>query len=136
MKRTIALFALAILGTTVSALAQDRGVRTQVPFDFTVGGTLLPAGTYTAFTLSSGVLVIQSVDNSISASTTFTSNAQEQGPGSKWVFAKYGEQYFLRSVVSRSAGMHASVPASSLEKSFHHQLAYLRGGTPVLIAAN
>ncbi|MBV8114110.1 MAG: hypothetical protein JO300_05170, partial [Silvibacterium sp.] len=48
MKRitTTALFILAALVTAGGAVAQDRAVRATVPFDFTVGDKLLPAGNY------------------------------------------------------------------------------------------
>jgi len=138
MKRTIAiaLITLATLFTTGSALAQDRGVQANVPFEFTVGGRLLPAGVYTATVSLSGVMEIQSPDKHVTARTTFAPNLKEQGPGSKWVFQRYGEQYFLHSVVSPAAGMRASVPASPLEKRVNRQQAYLRGGYPVLVAGN
>jgi hypothetical protein len=49
MKRitAIALFILAGLVSAGNVLAQDHGVRTTVPFDFTVGNKVLPSGTYT-----------------------------------------------------------------------------------------
>ena len=54
MKRitSTALFTLAVLVTAAlvpgtGAMAQGRAVRATVPFDFTVGDKLLPAGTYT-----------------------------------------------------------------------------------------
>jgi hypothetical protein len=137
MKRTIAstLFTIATLFTIGSASAQDRGVRANVPFDFTVGGRLLPAGVYTATRPLSGVMMIQSLDKHVTATTIFTPNTKEQGPESKWVFQRYGQQYFLRSVLSPSTGMHASVPASPQEKRVSHRQAYLRGGEPVLVAS-
>jgi len=48
MKRiaAIALFVAATLVTTGTALAQDHGVKANVPFNFSVAGTWLPAGTY------------------------------------------------------------------------------------------
>jgi hypothetical protein len=138
MKRTIAtaLFTLATLFTAGSALAQDRGVQANVPFNFTVGGRLLPAGVYTATMPLSGVMEIQSLDKHVTAMTTYTPNVKEQGPGSKWVFQRYGQQYFLHSVISPSASMHASVPVSPLEKQVNRQQASLHGGEPVLVAGN
>jgi len=138
MKRTMAIvfFALANLVTTGSALAQHRGFQANIPFDFTVGGKVLPAGVYAATTPLAGVMVIRSLDERISVITTFTPDVKDKGPDGKWVFQRYGEQYFLLSVLIPAAGIHASVPTSSLEKSVHRQQAYPRGGAPVLVAAN
>ena len=49
MKRiaSIALFALVSFVTVGFASAQERAVKADVPFDFTVGNKLVPAGTYT-----------------------------------------------------------------------------------------
>ncbi len=49
MKRNfaIALFALSTLAAAGKAVAQDLAVQATVPFEFTVGGKLLPADTYT-----------------------------------------------------------------------------------------
>ena len=49
MKRitAIALFAIANFALAGTSFAQSNGVRANVPFDFTVGNKLLPAGTYT-----------------------------------------------------------------------------------------
>jgi len=43
----IALFAAAVLTTADSAAAQSRVIEVNVPFNFTVNNTFLPAGSYT-----------------------------------------------------------------------------------------
>ena len=49
MKRitAIALLAIANFALAGTSFAQSKGVRANVPFDFTVGKKLLPSGTYT-----------------------------------------------------------------------------------------
>ena len=49
MKRitAIALFAIASFAVADKSFAQGPTVQATVPFDFTVGNKLLPAGTYT-----------------------------------------------------------------------------------------
>ena len=49
MKRNfaIALLAVSTLAAAGKAVAQDLAVQATVPFEFTVGGKLLPADTYT-----------------------------------------------------------------------------------------
>ena len=67
MKRitAIALLTIATFVTAGRALAQDRAVQATVPFDFTVGEKLLPAGTYTIATASSDVIAIKNYDRRI-----------------------------------------------------------------------
>ena len=65
MKRNfaIALFALSTLGAAARVVAQEPAVQATVPFEFTVGGKLLPADTYTITSSQSGVIMIRNADN-------------------------------------------------------------------------
>ena len=67
----VALLSIASLVTAGKALAQDRAVQATVPFDFTVGDKLLPSGTYTITSVSSGVIQIQNYDKHVTALSTF-----------------------------------------------------------------
>jgi len=64
MKRisAIALFAIASLAGISNASAQDQAVQSNVPFNFTVSGRMLPANTYTITSSEPGLLTIQSTD--------------------------------------------------------------------------
>ncbi len=61
MKRStaIAILAIANFAMAGTSFAQSRGVKANVPFDFTVGNKLLPAGTYTIKEDSSRIIVSQ-----------------------------------------------------------------------------
>jgi hypothetical protein len=135
MKRNfaIALIALSTLAAGGKAVAQQPAVRATVPFEFTVGGRLLPADTYT-ITSSSGVLVIRSIDGRFTSMTT-SSHDNRSVTGGKLVFNKYGDQYFLHEVLCPAVNMHASIPTSKLEKRVQIQEARLGGAEPVLVAA-
>jgi hypothetical protein len=136
MKRTLAI-AFFSLGTlfTLGASAQDRGVQATVPFDFTVGGRLLPADTYTITSPSSGIVIVQDKGNHVTAITTVSADAnQSVKSGGKLIFIKYGDQYFLHEVLCPAAGMAANIPTTKLEKRIQHQEAMVRGGEPVLVA--
>jgi hypothetical protein len=135
MKRNfaIALLALSTLAAGGKAVAQQPAVRATVPFEFTVGGRLLPADTYT-ITSSSGVLVIRSIDGRFTSMTT-SSHDNRSVTGGKLVFNKYGDQYFLHEVLCPAVNMHASIPTSKLEKRVQIQEARLGGAEPVLVAA-
>ncbi len=135
MKRNfaIALIALSTLAAGGNAVAQQPAVRAAVPFEFNVGGKLLPADTYT-ITSTSGVLVVRSIDGHFTAITT-ASRDDRSVAGGKLIFNKYGQRYFLHEVLCPAASMRASIPASKLEKRVQTQDASLGGGEPVLVAA-
>jgi len=139
MKRNaaIALFALSTLAAGSRALAQEPGVKATVPFEFTVSGKLLPADTYTITSSSEGVITIQSADKHFRVETTTYRGNDESTKGSEFVFAKYGDKYFLDEVLCpTTASLNVEIPKSKLEKEVQIQQAQLGGvPEPVLIAA-
>ena len=127
---------LSTLGAAARVLAQEPGIQATVPFEFTVSGKLLPADTYTITSSSPGVVMIQSADKHFSAITTASHGNQQSGDGSKLVFDKYGDQYFLHRILCPStASMNVDIPKSKLEKRVQRQEAMVNWGEPVLIAA-
>jgi hypothetical protein len=138
MKRTpaVALFVLSCLGVAARVVAQEPAVGAKVPFEFTVGGKLLPADTYTITSSSPGVVMIQSADKHFTAVTTASHGNQQSADGSKLVFAKYGDQYFLHRILCpATASMNVDIPKSKVEKRVQRQEAMVNGGEPVLVAA-
>jgi len=137
MNRTIAtaLFSIATLFTIGSASAQDRGAKATVPFDFSVGATRLPAGTYIVTSPEHGQMLIQSSDRRSQAITITSQSPAEWTGGGKLVFARHGNQYFLHAVHCPIAGMNASIPASKQEKRVELQRASMEGDATVLVAA-
>ncbi len=71
MKRitAIALLAIANFAMAGTSFAQSKMVKANVPFDFTVGKQLLPAGTYTIKAESSGLIAIKNHDKPITVLT-------------------------------------------------------------------
>jgi hypothetical protein len=139
MKRNtaIALFALSTLGAAARVLAQAPAVQATVPFEFTVGGRLLPADTYTISSPSSGLLLIRSADTHFVSMTTISHSNQDSARGGELVFDKYGDKYFLHEVLNPNvAALNVDVPKSKLEKQVQIQEAKY-GGLPevVLIAS-
>jgi len=98
---------LAIVGIAVMLVANsasaDSGteLRASIPFDFTVGKTLMPAGQYTVRTdhIGSGVLCIEARDGGrpvmIMTNTAYAAHSKNE---SSLVFQRYGNQYFLSKV--------------------------------------
>ncbi|HEX3469668.1 MAG TPA: hypothetical protein VHT28_00650 [Silvibacterium sp.] len=137
MKRitAIALFIIAAFITTGRAVAQDRAVRATVPFDFTVGDKLLPSGTYTITSASADIIVIKNYDRRIAILSTATPDSKESRNGSKLVFDKYGDQYFLHEILCQSAALNVNLPTSKQEKKARVQEAMLHSAGQVFVAA-
>jgi hypothetical protein len=93
---------IAFVSAVVSANGQsNRMIRANVPFAFTVGDKALPAGEYTAssITQSNAAVVIRSSDSKDAA--VRLSNAVKAGDSesqAKLVFHRYGQRYFLSEV--------------------------------------
>jgi hypothetical protein len=139
MKRNtaIALFALSTLGAAARVLGQSPAVEATVPFEFTVGGKLLPADTYTITSSSSGVIMIRNGDNHFWAETTAVQTNQQSRRGGALVFDKYGDRYFLHEVLDPSvAGLNVDVPKSKLEKRVQVQDAKYGGEPEVVLIAS
>ena len=115
--KCLALFAIASFVATERALAQDRAVQVTVPFDFAVGNKLLPSGTYTITSESPDVIMIQSSDKHIALLATTSYDDHESRHGGQLVFDKYGDEYFLREILCRSAAMNVGLPSSKQEKA-------------------
>ena len=119
MKRTIAiaLFTLSTLGASIGSPAQERALKANIPFVFAVGDQVLPADTYTITSPSSGVVLIRSTDLRFKAMTIAAHGNTESGGGSKLVFNRYGDQYFLHRILCpTSAAMNVDIPTSKREK--------------------
>jgi hypothetical protein len=105
--RTVAMLSLLFVLTAVSVNSQGRSesnIAGNIPFDFSVGDTKLPAGNYTlqriALTSSFDRIVIKSADGRGDSHTVMTmpNRTSEVQKESKLIFNRYGDQYFLSQV--------------------------------------
>ena len=94
----LAAAALTLVSAVATANAQES--RTQVaniPFEFTVGETTLPAGDYNVSRLSSGeAIALRGTESAVRLTSLITRT--EPAKQSKLVFHRYGNQYFLSEV--------------------------------------
>lgn len=101
MKYIFALLLTLVSAGSVFAESRDATVST-VPFDFVIGNTSFPAGTYTISRVSnqpSGELVIRSKDGKIAAMFhSLTSEPSDPNGEIKLRFRHEGDQYFLTDV--------------------------------------
>jgi hypothetical protein len=117
MKRTIALaFLTAALISMGSVCAHAQVTGFKVPFDFTVGNQVFPAGTYqVSYYAAKKAILIRSQDERFHAFSG-TYSADPSTSGDVVVFTKYGNQYFLHEVLCSVLSMNVALPTSRLEK--------------------
>jgi hypothetical protein len=110
MKRAyVLLFTVGVFLCTLAATANAEALKVTVPFDFVVDGNTLPAATYTireALPNSNTALDFQRDGGQILTQATVT---DPEITGTKLVFHKVGDQYFLSDVVAPSGTMHFAV---------------------------
>jgi len=101
MKLTfVALIAVfgSVLVTPARAQNSNRVV-VDIPFDFSVGNTLLKAGNYKIEELQSGMIIFNGNDGQDHQfALTVADDAANQGHQPKLVFARYGDETFLNKV--------------------------------------
>jgi len=110
----VTLLALAMVPATQ---AQSFMLRANIPFDFLVGETRLPAGDYHVKSTNQGTMLIQST-NARSSATALTSaaSAGKISDVGKLVFNQYGDQYFLSKIWVPSSDTGRELPKSRLER--------------------
>jgi hypothetical protein len=100
--KNVPMLSLLLILTSVSVAAQsERSKPTKIPFSFIVGGKTLPAGEYTVGPNrrdSDNVWLVQSRDGQAALFTTMPVRASETQEKTKFVFHKYGDQYFLSQI--------------------------------------
>ena len=145
MKRTaaIALVVAATLFTTGSALAQNRGVKADVPFNFNAGGTWVSAGTYTIGSngLGSNTIEIGAPGKGSAAMALGIVNQNEPSQRGELVFHRIGGSYFLREVRYAHSTSKIYLPETKAEKKARERAmeateASLRVDDNILIAMN
>jgi hypothetical protein len=126
MKRiTVLAFLTAALISMASARAHAQAPAFKVPFDFTVGNLVLPAGSYqVSYYAPKSAIMIRSEDGRFHAFTAIQPDDPATS-GGKAVFTKYGNQYFLHEVLCSALSMNVALPTSKLEKRARIQEAQL-----------
>ena len=126
----LALSLLVSLAAGAPASARSVGaMRAQVPFDFHIGNTLVPAGKYTVRSLSGDETTLR-IDDGRHGANINTNWSQDSGSDkgrARLVFNKYGDQYFLAAVMG-SDNTGRRLPTSKRERSLRKELQAARGG--------
>jgi hypothetical protein len=136
----IALFVAASFVTAGSAMAQDHRVQANVPFNFTVNGDKLPAGTYTIGSdiSSPNVVTLNQREKNVHLMAITLPDQSSSRTTNQLVFHKYGNQYFLSDIRCDSATMNLHLTTSKQEKwaKARTQEAELRTDNNVMVALN
>jgi len=138
MKRIseIALFTIVTLAATTGLVAQQPAVKANIPFNFTVGDKSMPAGEYTISSPMEHLVKIQSTDLRYVELVIGTQSHQESAAGSKLVFDKYGDFYFLHQIVSPTlTSLNLNLPTGKVEKKVRTREAMLQTGEQTLVAS-
>ena len=129
MKRTINLIALFVASLFITAGVWAQSVKANIPFDFTVNGSYVPAGTYTITALPTDhhILEIRNGGNSVHILSMALDDGRK-GRDNVMVFHKYGDQYFLSEIRSETVSMELAFPTSKAEQRAKSQT--LEAGVP------
>ncbi len=112
MKLTAALALAVTFGIATASAQTNSNLRADVPFNFTVGKTALPAGDC-AVVIADKVARIACADDQTGI---VGQEARNDAPATaKLVFHKYGDQYFLAEVWTDSKGLILSESAAEKE---------------------
>jgi len=129
MKRTINFLALFIASLFITAGVWAQSVKATIPFNWTVNGTYVPAGTYTITALPTDhhLLEIRNGGNSVHIISIALDDGNK-GKDNVLVFHQYGDQYFLSEIRSTAGSMELSFPTSKAEQRAKSQT--LEAGVP------
>jgi hypothetical protein len=140
MKRLTSVLALFVASLFITAGVWAQAVKANVPFDFTINNTTVPAGTYTISSTSSDVLRIYSDQKHVHLLTTALMDQSNAGKANVLVFHKYGNQYFLSEIRCKdSSSMNLRLPVWNAEKrarTAQTQEAGIPLSSDVLVALN
>ena len=94
MKYVVMMVLALLMG--VAAHAQTGLARTTVPFEFSIGGTVLPAGEYQISKVGEKFVLIENLEGAAGVKLVLDKPIQKlQSQQPKLVFHKFGEKYFL-----------------------------------------
>src|ERR1700761_7302783 len=95
--RAVALFTLSGFLAAGNALAQQE-VRANVPFSFTAGTKVLPAGDYSISPIRDHAIQIRNQEKRVAVMALASGTMDQSGNGNVLVFEKHSGQYSLREI--------------------------------------
>jgi hypothetical protein len=96
-----------------------------VPFEFHAGNAKLPAGEYRVHVLDDSDLTLMQISSMDGSSTTLfeveETDTKSLPTKSELIFNKYGDQYFLATLIEEGSSVGSQVVESQLEKKISQQ---------------
>ena len=127
MKKTIisliaaVSFGVVLFATTLAAPFTVK-IRAEIPFDFIVGKKRLPKGEYLIESLNdAGTLTIRNAKRGKAVTFSTIRHKPTDGPKSKLIFNRYGDQYFLTRIWDGSSETVLKLNKSKTEKRLAKQ---------------
>jgi hypothetical protein len=117
---TTALLAITCLTASAHGYAQST-LRANIPFEFTVGQKVLPAGSYSISKVSDRVVELYNWEKNARMFVSMTATGYVSQQPRLLVFREYGDQYFLREVRGGLGEFSLDVSPSKLEKETQRQ---------------
>ena len=119
---TTVLLTMSCLTASSRASAQATA-QAKVPFEFTVGQSVLPPGEYSIKEVSPSMIEIDNLEKGVTLYfVTFASDYVSRKPN-MLLFSKYGDKYFLREVRGGVGEYSLGLNPSKLEKEVQSQVA-------------
>ena len=112
---TTSLLAVACLSASVLGYAQSP-VRANIPFEFTIGQTVLPPGEYSISNVSDRVIELRNWEKRVTVMVPATATAYVNQKPHVLVFNVYGDQHFLHEVRGGLGEFNLDIRPSKLEK--------------------
>jgi hypothetical protein len=121
MKRVLGFLSVVAVTFVLTAplSAQTFKLSASVPFEFTVAGRSMPAGDYSIDAGSSpmGAVRVSSGNEGVYFLAIRDTASQKERTGqSLLLFHRYGDRYFLSSIVDGSLNTGVEIPTSRIEK--------------------
>ena len=132
---TTALLTMSCLTAYTHASAQAP-TQAKVPFEFSVGQRVLPAGTYLIKEVASNLIEIENLEKGTTLHFSTYPSDCVNGKTNMLVFSKHGDQYFLREVRGGSGEYAEDLRPSKLEKEIERQETARANQQSVEIALN
>lgn len=121
------LFFGLVAGASSAANAQETMIKASIPFSFTAGNKMMPAGDYTlkrGAANEPGVLLIRSVDNKSSVFLLTEGDSELYAPEkTELTFNKIDDQYFLSKIAVAGDNDETMIPEPKSERALEHTLA-------------
>ena len=136
MRKLIAFALVAFAGLCSASLvsAQAHQVQGQIPFNFTAGSLQLSAGQYRIGYDMSGLVTLRNVEKGKTVAMMAAPDYGVKLGTCKLIFARYGDQYFLKQSACSAAHVNFSVPASAIEKEAQERVVSNHDGARTVVA--